>query len=262
MPEPGDNIFEVVPNAPEPAFRPGLQTPPIAFGRCCVTGEYGKVVNVDLGDICIEGPDVDNGVEYDPDTKKVTFTQFKPNIIKALLSISEAGLRLLLAHSEGHGNPVPAITPPSVYAWRVLNADGSVQSQFQHNEAMELVEQHSGVINWENVRQLSVVPKDPADVDLPTYTLDLPTCRFYKAGVELDVDYGHETGGDGTRGFYARKNTITFGSVVEENMSRSVKPIHITVLQLLGWVNEPSGKKCVIGIDERGNWRPFEYNPE
>jgi hypothetical protein len=48
----------------------------------------------------------------------------------------------------------------------------------------------------------------------------------------------------------------------QNSLNRGIQGMATTVLQLLGWkVGGMSGYNpaCIIAIDDRGNWRPWEY---
>lgn len=224
------------------AFRDDLREPKVSFGRCCITGEWGKVVAIDLGDISIntsdEGPKVFNN--------------------QALFS--KVGLEKLINYMDSQDNPIPTVTPELVYKWQVSYVDGSAISQFRINpETMEEEETCSKEINFSQVAQFSIVPRKEG---LPTYTFVKETGKIYKNGVELDLNYKAPYIAD-SEIVYARKVNIVFGSVVQQNsLDRNIQASHSSVLQLIGWKAgglHGSGPGCIIAIDERGHWRPYQY---
>lgn len=249
-----------VPAQPDKAvhFRDDLREPKVVFGRCCITGEWGKCVTIDLGDIAVDAPDTSRGVEYDPESGEVKFNVWKPAIFNNQATFSEKGLEILLDYSRSQENPIPAVTPVLVYQWRVTYTDGSGLSQFQAGEAGQEIEVNSAEIERDRVAQVSVLPREVSEDVLPTFTFVLETGKFYKAGVEIDPEYPEAYPEQATY-FYARKVTHTWGSIMQQDsLNRSIDTAHTTVLQLLGW--EAGDKHCIIAIDDRGNWRPWRYN--
>lgn len=257
-----DHIQDVEPKADKIVqFRDDLRDPNVSFGRCSVTGEFGKVVNVDLGDISIEAPNVDQGVVYDPETKEVIFTCWRPCIFDTNLSVSETGLEMLLAFIRSQEAPVPALTPHLVYMWQVLYTDGTLQAQYQMNPATtEEEEFHSGSIDFSRILQISVVPRVSGS-ELPTATLNVADgFKIFVGGQEIDLDYDNLPSiPTDALPFYARKVTHTWGSVMGPQLNRNIQDAHTTILQLLGWQTPDKDHRCIISIDERGNWRPWSY---
>jgi hypothetical protein len=241
-------------------FRDDLRTPQITWGRCLLTGEFGPVVGLDPGDIAIDCPNTDKGVEYDPVTKEVRFTVWEPQIIEQQMTLSREGLVKLLAWMDDQTMPVPTITPVLVYKWQVLYTDGSVLSQYQYDPGSgQEVENNSNLIDHSRIGQLSVIPRDGGPEPLPTYTFVPETGKFFKNGQEIDVHYTEYVHAHKPKAFYARKVTHTWGSIVGESLSRTIQNAHTTVLQLLGWHTFEGGPCCIIAIDERGNFRPWKY---
>jgi len=243
----------------EVSFRDDLRAPLVVFGRCCVTGEWGKVITIDLGDIAVDAPDTEHGVEYDPETKETKFNVWKPAIFQNQATFSKKGLEMLIDYMDSQANPIPGVTPDLVYAWQVSYIDGSALQQFRMN-GEEVEELHAGHIDFGRVSQISVVPR--FDTALPTYTFVKETGKIFRNGAELDLDYEGDYKPD-SEIIYARKVTHTWGSVMSPNsLNRGIEGMATTVLQLLGWkVGGLTGfnPACIIAIDDRGNWRPWEY---
>lgn len=257
-----DHTQEIEPKADKLVqFRDDLREPTIAWGRCLVTGEWSPVVGLDPGDISIECPRTDKGVEYDPVTKEVTFTVWQPQVLEQQVTFSKEGLLKLLAWMDDQTLPVPTITPVLVYKWQVLYNDGNALSQFQYEPGTEQeVEVNSREIDFDRVTQISVLPRDTqGDSVLKGYTFVPETAKFYCNGQEVDVDYEFDHFVPGAKPFYCRKVTHTWGSVIGNGLSRNIQDAHTTVLQILGWHTYNGGPCCLISIDERGNWRPWSY---
>lgn len=252
------------------AFRDDLREPAIQFGRCSITGDWGKVVAVDMGDIAIECPVIDEGVEYDPDSKEVTFTRWRPAIFSSQATFSAEGLRHLLGWMDGKESPVPSIEPVLLYKWVIQYKDGDVLCQFmadEHDAGKEL-EINSREIQWERgVQQVSVIPRFTNEQELPNFTFVPETGKFYKSGEELDVDYSAPLHPE-AQIVYCRKVSHTFASGIGTGLARTLQSAQTTVLQLIGWhVDGVPGMEstnqnpcCVIAIDDRGNWRPWKQN--
>jgi len=248
------------------AFCDDLRQPKVTFGRCAITGEWGKVAAIDLGDISINVPNIEDGVLYDPDTKEVTFTKARPVIFQNQALISRTGLEKLIAYLDDQTNPIPSVTPELVYKWQVTYTDGSALSQFRTkvgtNDEEEVI---SSEIDFPRIAQLSVVPNFPAvprAEGLPTYTFVRETGQVYRNGEVLDLMFDAVYPAE-IDIIYARKVNITFGSGMAPNsLDRNIVAAHTSVLQLLGWKVgglHGDGPGCIIAIDERGNWRPYEY---
>lgn len=248
------------------AFRDDLRDPHVTFGRCCITGEWGKVIAVDLGDISILTPDTENGVEYNKG--KVTFTKAIPKVFSNQATFSKSGLEKLMAFMDSQENPIPAVTPELVYMWQVTYPDGSGHSQFEVDPAtFEEVEINSSVIDHSRVKQLSILP-NPNVVKaqgLPTYTFVKETGKFFESGVEIDTMYNSNYVND-SEVIYARKVNMTFGSaMITNSLDRGIQTVHSSVLQLIGWKVgglQGQGPGCIIAVDERGRWRPYDYIEE
>lgn len=246
------------------SFRDDLRQPGVVFGRCCITGEWGKVAAIDLGDLSVDMPDVENGVSYEDGV--VTFSKAKPIVFQNQATFSKAGLEMLMAYLDSQDNPIPAVTPELVYKWQVSYTDGSALAQFQVNpDTYEEQEINSKEIDHSRVAQLSIVPNFPnvaRSEGMPTYTFVSDSGKFYKNGEEIDnmFDAGYVPGAEV---IYARKVNMTFGSVMQSaSLDRSIQAAHTSVLQLMGWKVgglHGDGPGCIIGIDERGQWRPYEY---
>lgn len=237
-------------------FRDDLRQPKVVFGRCCLTGEWGKCIALDLGDMSIQMPDIERGAELVDGEIKFNF--WKPLVFQNQATFSERGLQLLSAYLASQDSPIPGITPILLYAWQVMYNDGSALGQFSIVDDEE-VEANSNQIAFDRVVQISLVPRGPAN-DLPTYTLDKATGKIFKAGEEIDPMYeGQYIPASDI--VYARKVTHTWGSQVVE-LDREITNTHTTVLQLVGWkvggLKGP-GPGLIIAVDDRGNWRPWEY---
>lgn len=255
-----ENRLDVAPKRPEETmFRDDLREPTISWGRCTITGEWGPVVGLDLGDISVESPVVEKGVIYDPLTGDVTFTNWKPILFEQSLTVSRAGLEKLLHWMDDQELPVPTITPVLLYKWVVMYSDGSVVSQFEVDPETSLEHENSSrLIDFSRISQVSVCPRE-AGSELPTYTYDWATNTTYKNGVPIDTEYEGERHADATA-FCQRKVTHTWGSVMGDGLERVIQNAHTTVLYLLGWYTYENGPCCIISVDERGNWRPWNYN--
>lgn len=241
-------------------FRDDLREPSVSFGRCAVTGEFGPVINIDLGDLSVEAPNVDKGVEIDPETKEITFTCWRPVIFETNISLSEMGLVKLLEYLKSQDSPIPAVKPVLLYMWQVMYTDGSVQAQFELNATTQEEEEfHSGVIDFTRIHQISVVPRG-INSELPTATYVVEGHKFFVGGKEIDVEYDNLPSiPEDVLPYYARKVTHTWGSVMGAHLTRDVQNAHTTVLQLVGWQTPDGLHKCIVSIDERGNWRPWSY---
>lgn len=243
----------------ETQFRDDLREPTVGWGRCAITGEWGPTVALDLGDISVEAPLVDEGVEYDPNTKEVVFTRWRPVIFEQQLTVSRPGLEKLLSWLDDQAMPVPTLTPVLVYQWRVLYTDGSSLSQFECDSGSnDIRENRSDLIDFSRIQQASIVPREPGS-DLAGYTYDWPSNVIYRNGLPIDVEYNGDRP-EGASVFCRRKVTHTWGSVMGEGLSRELQNAHTTVLYLIGWHTYENGPCCIISVDERGNWRPWQYN--
>jgi hypothetical protein len=248
------------------AFRDDLREPKVTFGRCCITGEWGKVSAIDLGDISIDMPDIENGVQYDAESKAVAFTKAKPVVFHNQALFSRGGLEKLMAYMDSQDNPIPAVTPELAYKWQVNYTDGSALSQFQVNPGTdEFEEVNSAEIDHARVGQLSIVANFPAverSEGLPTFTFVKESGKFYKNGEEIDTMFDHDYRPD-SEVIYARKVNATFGSSMQVgSLDRNIMSAHISVLQLMGWKVgglHGEGPGCIIAVDDRGHWRPYEY---
>ena len=251
------------------AFNDDLRKPKVTFGRCAIMGEWGKVAAIDLGDISINVPDIEEGVVYDEATKEVTFTKAKPVVFQNQALFSKQGLEKLMTYIDSQDNPIPAVTPELVYKWQVTYTDGSALSQFNTNpENGKDEEINANQIDFERIAQLSVVsnfPAVPRAEGLPTFTFVKETGQIYCNGGLFDLMFDGEYRPD-SEVIYARKVNMTFGSgMIPGSLDRQITNAYTSVLQLLGWkVGGLHGKGpgCIIAIDERGNWRPYEYIEE
>jgi hypothetical protein len=271
-------------------FRDDLRTPQIEFGRCAITGQWGKCVSLDLGDISIDSPDITRGVSLD-DAGQVRFSIWKPTIFNNQITVSEAGLEKLLAWSRNQESPIPSITPDLVYMWSVMYTDGGARSQFETTESGNEVEVNSREIDYSKLSQINLVPHyGVGNPDLPTYTYVKESGKIYRNGEELDLQYSGEFMPIADV-VYSRKVDHTWGSgMVQNSLSRNISAAHTSVLQLLGWKEgglqakpeflgweegtspvtgvyfsnevfyEP--RACIICIDDRGVWRPWQYSAE
>lgn len=252
------------------AFRDDLRPPKVVFGRCAITGEWsGKCATIDLGDICFQEPDTERGVSYDPETGKVDFSVWKPVVFNNQLIVSEMGLKRLLEFVESQENAIPGVTPELVYKWQVSYKNGSALSQFRATESGEEEEVNSAEIDFPEIAQISIVPRIP-NSELPTITFVRETGKFYSSGNEIDTMYDGSYV-DGAEIVYCRRVAHTWGSVVGPNgLDRQIANMHTTVLQIIGWrvgglnavVDKLDTPGCLIAVDERGHWRPFDYTYE
>jgi hypothetical protein len=253
------------PNTPPTAARPDLRPPEVQFGRCCITREFGKVVAVDLGDIAIEAPVTDEGVEYNAETGEVTFNKWKPAVFATQALFSEEGLEMLLAWSRSQESPIPMITPELVYAWMVNYKNGSALAQFRVGEDDKEIEVNSKEIDKAEAQSVTLSPR--GNRDLPIYSFAVDTGRFYRNGQEIDTDYDGEHPENAPM-VYGRKVTHTFGSSMGPQLARTLISAHTTVLQLIGWHEagmdglspDRPGRCNIIAVDDRGNWRPWRQS--
>jgi hypothetical protein len=204
-------------------------------------------------------PDTEKGIELVDG--EVKFSLWKPLLYKNQATFSEPGLRMLLDYMASQDTPIPGITPVLVYQWQVTYTDGSGLSQFFTNpETGEEDETSSAAIDMSRVAQISLVPRHTTD--LPTYTLVKETGKIYKAGEEIDLMYEGAYDSESTIA-YARKVIHTWGSQMATNgLDREITNTHTTVLQLLGWKTgglTGPGPGVIIAVDDRGQWRPWEY---
>lgn len=247
-------------------FRDDLRPPNVVFGRCNLTGEMGKCIAIDLGDISIECPDYTRGVSVDDDGS-VHFSIWKPKVFQQQVTVSPEGLRKLLAWAENKDAPIPVVTPHLAYAWQLMYKDGSRLAQFYINpETGEEEETNTRVVDWDNVALVELVPHFPEDGILPRYTYVTGTGKIYKEDEELGLNY-EDPFIPGARPFYARKTIHTFGSVMmKRSLNREIHVQKSTVLQLLGWrvggTEEGVRPCCIIAVDDMGGWRPWQYQNE
>lgn len=249
-------------------FRDDLRKPQITFGRCGITGDFGPCIAVDVGEISVEAPDLERGIEKDLETGKYYPTAFKPITFETNFTVSKKGLELLLKALEENDGPVAAITPELIYQWDVLYSNGTRLRQFIINpETMIEEEIKSSEINFDNVIQIDITPRY-IDSKLPIYTFVKETGKFYKNGEELNSQLGYlgEYIKD-SKLVYARKVLITgYSNVPIGQLTRQFGAMS-SVVQLLGWRQhglEDEGAGCIIAIDERGEWRPslYEYRKD
>ena len=240
------------------AWRDDRRDPEVTFGRCALTGEFGSVIALDLGDISIEAPDTSKGVTLGEDGS-ARFDHWRPVLFHNTATFGERGLEMLLDYLRNSDSPIPAITPDLQYGWQVYYKDGSGLSQFEIVDG-EPVEVNSKEINKSEIAQLSLTGHyDPA---MPVYTFVKETGKFYKNGTEIDTGYdgsydqSYET-------IYARSTSHHYGSVTLTAGRRSISNAHTVVLYLIGWkengLTATDGKAHVIAVDERGQWRGWEF---
>lgn len=225
------------------------------FGRCLVTGEFGPVVRVKLGEFGYSVPSTEKGVEYDKETGEVNFTVHEPKQFEVEGMFSAEALESMLVALKEGKNPIPEVSPKSPYMWRMLLTDGRTLSQFDsegENSFKEVEE------NWGNVAQVNLVPF-PGE-DLPNYTLDVKSGTFFRNGQPIPYEeLGYEKEFEGAdRGEYFRKVTIVFGSPVDAQTGhREIETSYTSVLQVFGWIK--GDKKMLIAVDDRGEWREWDY---
>lgn len=244
----------------ETAIQPwqdNIRPPEVAFGRCALTGQWGKVVQVDLGDISIEAPNPSSAHMVNGE---IQFSEWRPVVYSNQMTVSREGLAALLSYMDSQDNPIPAISPDLVYAWQVTYRDGDALKQYQHEGESE-VEVNSNQINLPEVSQLSIVSHYDT-VRLPTYTFVKETGNIYRDGELLDLMYDGEYDPEADL-IYARKVHHTWGSqMVVNTMNRSITNALTTVKQLMGWKQgglAGTGRSCIISVDEQGQWTPWEY---
>lgn len=243
-------------------FRADRRPPEVVFGRCAITGEIGKVVAVDLGDIAVDTPNTEDGVEYDKVTKKVIFTRWEPVVFNQQLTISKDGLEKMLGLMDEAPNPIPAYTPNLVYGWEFLMYDGSAVGQFYVKDGEE-VERTIANIDMKDISEIRMIPRAP---DLPKYTYNVHTQTLYKNNrVEpLKEFYTYDRPEDAETVVF-RFNNITFASTIGNNLSRKVELVAGATLFCFGWcvgglgsVNDKTSAKAIIAIDAYGQWRPYK----
>jgi hypothetical protein len=254
------NFLSVGENIPLPDVDLELKAPRIEFGRCSITGEFGPVISLHLGQFIVRSPKTDIGVEVDPNTGEVTFTEWNEDTADIRGVFSKRGLELMAEKLETSVSPIKPLSPELVYGWNVLFVDGSGISQFGAEQ-----EHHWGHVLERNrpIKQVSYLPRNS---NLPVFTFDFETGIFYKSGEPIDVGYPPSTPMDRTV-ICARSVVQTWGSTGQLDGSRSIEDFHGKVLYLLGWNfggpgemgNQNTKPCCIIGIDYLGNWRPFKY---
>jgi len=213
-----------------------------------------------MGELSIDSPVVDDGVLYDEETKQVTFTRWRPQVFETQALFSLAGLDILRGMLEDSPSPVPSFKPHLIYAWRFLMASGEMLSQFWSSpETTEELTRSTKGIDMSDVIQVQVCPHYTSEDFLPSYTYNHQDGSFYKAGVQIDLDYEGGPRPPDAQPYYARKVSQTMGSTLMHNsMERGVSLLSSSVLQLVGWVVDENSR-CIISIDERGQWRPYDY---
>lgn len=241
-------------------FRDDLRKPEIAFGRCAVTGEFGSVVAIDLGDISVQVPDHEEGVEYDEETGKAKFTKWNPVVFNCQASLSVTGLEHLLAWAKNQDTPMPTVTPELYYQWIVRYTNGSALAQFKFEDGVE-VETNSSEIDYSNVEEITLSPRR---MGLPTYSYRVSTQKFFKDGEEIDTDY-LGAGSTAPMPIYFRRVTNVFGSGMGTGLNREISVASSSVLQVFGWSENrdlntirSTDMPCnLIAVDEFGNWRAW-----
>lgn len=224
----------------------------VAFGRCAVTGEWGKCMSINLGDISVQAPDTENGVVSDPDGR-VRFTQWAPVTFNTQVTLSEAGLQQLMDQCKSAENPLPTLNPDLVYGWEARYKNGCTVRQFTRHYPTE-VETRYGDLELKEVFEMSLMGRGIAG--LASYSINMEKGKFYQNGQPIDVGYEGDYSEDALP-FAARKIVHTWGSEVHD-AERSVTNAYTTVLYLLGWTSA-NGTRCLIAVDNRGSWRPFDY---
>jgi hypothetical protein len=247
------------------AFRSDLRKPVVAFGRCAVTGEWGETIGVDMGSISIDVPNTEKGVKIHDDGR-VEFTIWEPRVVEQQLSLSRKGLCMLFEYMRDQESPIPSITPELVYQWCVMDPEGGVTTQFVFDAEGKEHEQASDDQAIMGCRELRLLPHGVDNSVLPQYAYSPEINTFYKNGIPIDTMFDAERPLEASTVF-CRQNTITMGSTIKPgSLSRALQLGHVTVLQCIGWcvggitaLNDPTAKKCMICVDERGNWRPWKY---
>jgi hypothetical protein len=253
-----DKLIEI-PQKPEHivSLRPDIRPPELVFGRCAVTGEWGPCITIDLGNISIDAPVITEQVDYDPDTKAVVFNKWEPVIFQQNLTVSRNGLAMLMNYLDSQENPIPAITPNLVYKFQIMHRDGSIVSQFEYDENGKESESDTKGVDWARVKEIRIVARYTDESQLPTYIFNCETGKFYQNGQEIDTYY-EKAMPEGAIPFYARDTHLTFGSILKPNsLNRQIEVGSASVIQCLGW--ETKEARCIIGVDERGAWRPWKY---
>ena len=227
--------------------------PNIGFGRCAVTGEWGKVANIDLGDMSFDIPDVEAMVPGEP-------VPTKPVTLQLQLSVSPEGLRHLQTLLNAAPNPIPGMQPDLAYMWAVTYNDGTTLTQFDPDGT----ERHWGHVNVPKVTELHLLPNPLAatSAGLPSYTLCLKSNLLFCGDDPTPIDFGcPENIPPEAEIVYYRAVNLTFASEVKTDLQRSIGPANNSVLQLIGrkvgGLKGP-GPGYVIAVDARGNWRPYE----
>lgn len=260
---------------PPPGFDdliPSLRQPKIEFGRCAITGQFGKCVAVDLGNITVDEPNPDAGYYID-DKGKVMPNAFRPAIFASQVTLSVEGLSRLAVYLGIAESPIPGITPAEIYQWEIQFKNGTTIRQFYHEgtEEKRNTEDLNCDIDWGQALSLTIRPHNQPEGSLPFYSYSVHSGDFFRNGVAItDLDY-EVTDNDPTTFtiVYFKKVHHTFGTgVLPGSMERQFTGCHSTMLQVFGWADgglaavlDPDCTKscCLIGIDERGEWRPYLY---
>jgi hypothetical protein len=246
---------------PTPSFRPDLRPPAIQVGKCAVTGELGKVVAVDLGDLAVTMP---AHWLQDRDSRKYRKVPAETKTINAQVTLSQNGLRLLADWMDNQDNPIPAVKPDRCYQWQVLFRDGSALKELEYDGVGTIVENRFPEERVHEVVQFSYV--DASMRGLPTYTFDTRTGEFWKNGEKIDLDFEERYLGDvpGCRLVQARQVHLLFGSsgYGANPLGRDIHVAYDNVLYVLGWKIGPYPEtgvpSCLIAIDGQGNWRSYQ----
>jgi len=233
-------------------FRRDLRTPKVNFGRCGITGEWGKVIAVDLGDMVVQAPGYyRDGVWHEPEL--VTYTN--------TVTLSKDGLRLLGDALDGSDNPIPAYVPDLKYQWEVAYMDGSAERQFFYSEDGEEEERAFPLGRAAEIKQVSLIDRIGLPNGLPTFTANITEGRFFRNGEEISTGYTGELH-PGRTALSVRKSSILFGSQMEGTGERNIGMLHASILYVIGWKNgdwgNTNGSCNLIAVDERGAWRPYD----
>lgn len=245
-------------------FRADLRPPKVAFGYCGLTGEWAPIVSVDLGDTPITVADETQGVEIGEDGQ-VKFTVYKPHLINSTLSVSRRGLEMLMNYMDSQDSPIPVIKPNLVYMWRVTFNDTTHVSQFDFDSVTGFEKENEFPIErLHEIAQISLISRDYDERTLPTYTYVHTTGEFFKAGVCIpykELMYDGEFQPD-SMPIHFRKVFGNQSAIIAGGLCQSIETAKVSVRYLLGWkIDGLQSNKlgCIIAVDERGHWMPYDY---
>ena len=230
----------------EKLFRPDRRKPMVTFGHCAITGEWGTVVSIDLGDLKIKAPEIPNEEPQDI-------------VYHSQLTVSAEGLRTLLQYVENSDNPIPEIVPDLAYQWSILYADGSGLNQYYYDDTMGQYLTYAFPLDRQSeIKQLSLIPRIGG---LPVFTYNAESSSFYVDGKEVSTEYVPMIPVDTRLPIVATINTINVSSHGFGGLSRTFNAMH-TATFLLGFIGGGWGDNTkprnIIAVDSKGFWRPYD----